>query len=78
VLIGVIIPTLNAAADWQRLLPTLLASVAPESVLIVDSSSADHAADNAGAARLALSADDIAVLDKSFPRGPKPRHLPML
>lgn len=45
---------------------------------IPKASSADHAADNAGAARLALSADDIAALDKAFPRGPKPRHLPML
>ncbi len=45
---------------------------------IPKASSADHAADNAGAAKLALSADDIAAIDKALPRGPKPRHLPML
>ncbi len=41
-------------------------------------SSADHAADNAAAAKLSLSADDLAALDTIFPRGPKPRHLPMI
>lgn len=40
--------------------------------------SAAHAADNAGALRLVLSADDVAALDAAFPRGPKPHHLPML
>lgn len=45
---------------------------------IPKASSADHAADNAGAGTLTLSAEDIAELDTVFPRGPKPRHLPML
>ncbi len=40
--------------------------------------SADHAADNAAAGKLELTPDDIATLDKAFPRGPKPRGLPML
>jgi diketogulonate reductase-like aldo/keto reductase len=45
---------------------------------IPKASSAEHAADNAAAGKLALSDDEIAALDKAFPRGPKPRGLPML
>lgn len=37
-----------------------------------------HAADNAGALHLKLSADDIARIEKAFPRGEAPRSLPML
>lgn len=37
-----------------------------------------HAADNAAAGKLTLNENEIAVLDKAFPRGPKPRGLPML
>lgn len=35
-------PTLNAAADWGRFAPALLACVRPEQVLIVDSTSDDE------------------------------------
>lgn len=50
-----------------------------ESVFAIPkASSADHAADNAAAGRLALTPDDIAALDKVFPRGREPRSLPML
>ena len=50
-----------------------------ESVFAIPkASSADHAADNAAAGRLALTQDDIAALDKAFPRGKEPRSLPML
>ena len=45
---------------------------------IPKASSAEHAAENAAAGDLVLSADDVAALDKAFPRGPKPRGLPML
>jgi len=45
---------------------------------IPKASVAEHAADNAAAGDLALGADDLALLDKTFPRGPKPRSLPML
>jgi diketogulonate reductase-like aldo/keto reductase len=45
---------------------------------IPKASSAEHAADNAAAGRLTLSEDELAALDKAFPRGPKPRGLPML
>lgn len=50
-----------------------------ESVFAIPkASSADHAADNAAAGRLKLTQDDIAALDKAFPRGKEPRSLPML
>ena len=50
----------------------------PNVFVIPKASSAEHAADNAAAGDLVLSAEDIAALDKAFPRGPKPRGLPML
>ena len=37
-----------------------------------------HAQDNAGALALVLTPDEIARIDAAFPRGPKPRFLPML
>lgn len=40
--------------------------------------SPEHAEDNAAAGRLKLSDDEIAKIDRAFPRGPKPRSLPML
>jgi diketogulonate reductase-like aldo/keto reductase len=45
---------------------------------IPKAASAEHAADNSAAGEITLSDSDIAALDKSFPRGPKPRSLPML
>jgi diketogulonate reductase-like aldo/keto reductase len=51
---------------------------APSVFAIPKASSAEHAADNAAAAKLKLGDDEIALLDKAFPRGPKPRGLPML
>ena len=51
---------------------------APSVFAIPKAGSADHAAENAAAGDLQLSAADIAALDKAFPRGPKPRGLPML
>jgi diketogulonate reductase-like aldo/keto reductase len=50
----------------------------PNLFAIPKASSAEHAADNAAAGDLVLGAEDIAALDKAFPRGPKPRGLPML
>jgi diketogulonate reductase-like aldo/keto reductase len=50
----------------------------PNVFTIPKASSAEHAAENAAAGDFALSEDDIAALDKAFPRGPKPRNLPML
>jgi rhamnosyltransferase len=48
--VAVVIPTLNAAADWPRLVSPLLSCVLPEQVLIIDSSSADGTAELASAA----------------------------
>ena len=45
---------------------------------IPKASTPEHAAENAAAGDLALSDDEIAAIDKAFPRGPKPRSLPML
>jgi len=50
----------------------------PNLLAIPKASTAEHASDNAAAGDLALSAEDIAALDHAFPRGPKPRSLPML
>jgi diketogulonate reductase-like aldo/keto reductase len=49
----------------------------PRLLAIPKASSAEHAADNAAAGDLALGEDEIAALDKAFPRG-RPRSLPML
>jgi diketogulonate reductase-like aldo/keto reductase len=45
---------------------------------IPKASTPEHAAENAGAGDLVLSKDEIAAIDRAFPRGPKPRSLPML
>jgi len=45
---------------------------------IPKASTPEHAAENAAAGHLVLSDEELAALDKAFPRGPKPRSLPML
>jgi diketogulonate reductase-like aldo/keto reductase len=45
---------------------------------IPKASTPEHAADNAAAGELKLSDNELAALDKGFPRGPRPRSLPML
>jgi diketogulonate reductase-like aldo/keto reductase len=45
---------------------------------IPKASSAEHAADNAAAGKLTLDDSEVSALDHAFPRGPKPRGLPML
>ena len=45
---------------------------------IPKASNAEHAVENAAAGDLILTEADIAALDAAFPRGPKPRGLPML
>jgi diketogulonate reductase-like aldo/keto reductase len=45
---------------------------------IPKASTPEHAAENAAAGDLVLGDDEIAAIDKAFPRGPKPRSLPML
>jgi diketogulonate reductase-like aldo/keto reductase len=50
----------------------------PALFAIPKAGSAEHAAENAGAGDLVLGSDEIAALDAAFPRGRKPRGLPML
>ncbi len=45
---------------------------------IPKASTAEHAADNAGAGRLTLSADELAMIEHAFPLGTEPDVLPML
>ena len=51
---------------------------APAVVTIPKASSAEHAGENAAAGDLALTKDEISALDAAFPRGSRPRGLPML
>lgn len=50
----------------------------PSVFAIPKAAKAGHVEDNAGARSLRLTEADIAGLDLAFPRGPKPRGLPML
>jgi len=69
-----------AAAHQATPRQVALSFLARESVVfaIPKAGSADHAAENAAAGDLTLSAAEIASIDAAFPRGPKPRGLPML
>lgn len=50
----------------------------PSVLAIPKASTVDHALDNAAAGDLALTDDQFARIDAAFPRGPKPRRLPMI
>lgn len=50
----------------------------PSLFTIPKASSIAHVEENAGAGTLELSADEINRIDVAFPRGPRPRSLPML
>jgi diketogulonate reductase-like aldo/keto reductase len=50
----------------------------PSLFAIPKASSPDHAAENAGAGALRLTAADVGRIDTAFPRGPRPRALPTL
>jgi diketogulonate reductase-like aldo/keto reductase len=73
---------LQAIANAHRATPRQVALAfltrLPALFAIPKAASADHAADNAAAGNLKLSTSQIASLDEVFPRGPKPRSLPML
>jgi diketogulonate reductase-like aldo/keto reductase len=45
---------------------------------IPKASNPEHAAENAGAGALRLSSAELAAIDGAFPRGPRPRSLPMI
>jgi len=55
-----------------------LAALARRDFVIPKASTPAHAAENAAAGDLELSAAEFARIDAAFPRGPKPRGLPML
>jgi diketogulonate reductase-like aldo/keto reductase len=73
---------LQKIADAHKSTPrqVALAFLTRESTVftIPKAGSAEHAAENAGAGTLALSDSEITALDAAFPRGAKPRSLPML
>jgi diketogulonate reductase-like aldo/keto reductase len=50
----------------------------PSCITIPKASSPEHAAENAGAGDLKLSEAELRQIDEAFPRGPRPRQLPML
>jgi diketogulonate reductase-like aldo/keto reductase len=50
----------------------------PSLFTIPKASTPQHAEENAGAGDLELSAGEIALIDAAFPRGPRPRALPVL
>jgi diketogulonate reductase-like aldo/keto reductase len=50
----------------------------PSVFTIPKASRLDHAEENAGAGDLRLNDAELARIDKAFPRGPRPRGLPML
>jgi diketogulonate reductase-like aldo/keto reductase len=73
---------LQAIADAHGASPRQVAlsflTHSPSVFAIPKASNAEHAAENAAAGELVLSDDEIAVIDKAFPRGPRARSLPML
>jgi diketogulonate reductase-like aldo/keto reductase len=73
---------LQAIADAHRATPRQVAlsflTRRPSLLAIPKAATPEHAADNAAAGGLTLADDEISALDKAFPRGPKPRGLPML
>jgi diketogulonate reductase-like aldo/keto reductase len=68
----------NAHAASPRQVALAFLTRDPLVFAIPKASRPEHAAENAAAGDLVLSKDEIAMLDKAFPRGPKPRSLPML
>ncbi|MDI1263072.1 MAG: aldo/keto reductase [bacterium] len=75
---GVLQQVADAHKATTRQVALAFLTRAPSVLAIPKASSSAHAADNAAAGDLKLSEADIAALDAAFPRGPKPRSLPML
>jgi diketogulonate reductase-like aldo/keto reductase len=73
---------LQAVAEAHRATPRQVAlsflTRRPSLLAIPKAAAPDHAADNAAAGGLMLSDEEIAAIDQAFPRGAKPRGLPML
>jgi diketogulonate reductase-like aldo/keto reductase len=66
----------HAASPRQVALSFLIRE--PRLFAIPKAATPGHAADNAAAGDLVLGVEEIAALDKAFPRGSRPRSLPML
>ncbi len=66
----------HAATAYQVALAFLVRH--PSVFAIPKTANPKRAAENTGACDLALTAEDIAAIDRAFPRGPEPRSLPMI
>jgi diketogulonate reductase-like aldo/keto reductase len=66
----------HGATPYQVALAFLVRE--PAVFAIPKASDPRHAVENAAASDLALTAEDIAAIDGAFPRGRKPRSLPMI
>ena len=72
----------QVAADHGATTPRQVALAfltrAPPLFAIPKSASPAHATENAGAGDLTLSPNEVALIDRTFPLGPRPRALPMI
>jgi diketogulonate reductase-like aldo/keto reductase len=75
---GVLQDIANAHKATPRQVALSFLTRAPNVLAIPKASTPEHTAENAVTGDLVLSGEEIAALDKAFPRGPKPRSLPML
>jgi rhamnosyltransferase len=75
-MVYVVIPTLNAAADWPRFGPALLACIRPEQVLIIDSASEDDTVALAKAAGIRVCSIQRAEFNHGGTRMMAARMLP--
>jgi diketogulonate reductase-like aldo/keto reductase len=66
----------HGATARQVALRFLLRS--PAVLVIPKASTAEHVVDNAQAGALELSSAEVARIEEAFPRGPRPRSLPMI
>jgi diketogulonate reductase-like aldo/keto reductase len=70
------IADLHGATPRQVALRFLLRN--PSLLVIPKASTLDHVVDNAKADKLELSSAEVARIEAAFPRGPRPRSLPMI
>ena len=70
------IADLHGATPHQVALRFLLRD--PALFAIPKASTLEHVVDNAKAGMLELSAAEVAQIDAAYPRGPRPRSLPMI
>ncbi|WP_407159597.1 aldo/keto reductase [Bradyrhizobium sp. STM 3557] len=68
----------EAHAATPRQVALAFLTRAPSVLAIPKAASAEHAAENAAAGALELTKEEITAIDQAFPRGARPRGLPML